>query len=105
MTVGYRTVVNVEGDVDIATVRELDNVLDGHVAAAVWELWVDLSRVTFLDSHGLRALLRTHSALEEQGRRLTVICPTGSVRRILAVSGADAILDVFADRTSAQRAH
>jgi anti-anti-sigma factor len=104
MTVGYRTVVNVEGDVDIATVTTLDDVLDGHVAAA-WELWVDLSRVTFLDSHGLRALLRTHAALEEQDRRLTVICPTGPVRRILAVSGADTILDVFPDRTSAQRAH
>jgi anti-anti-sigma factor len=105
MTVGYRTVVNVEGDVDIATVRSLGEVLDGHVAAGVWELWVDLSLVTFMDSHGLGALLRTQSALEEQERRLTVICPAGPVRRILDVSGADAILDVFPDRTSAQRAH
>jgi anti-sigma B factor antagonist len=105
LTVGYRTVLEVEGEIDIATAQQLEEVVAGHVAAGGGELWVDLSRVEFMDSNGLHLLLRAQSDLVRQRRRLAVICPPGPVRRLFAVAGADARLPVFADRTSAHFAH
>jgi anti-anti-sigma factor len=88
----------------MATAAELERILSGHVDGGSWELWVDLSQVTFMDSHGLHALLGVQTRLDAQARRLTVICPPGPVRRVLAVTKVDSIVDVFPTRTSAQRA-
>jgi anti-sigma B factor antagonist len=104
-TVGYRTVVAVEGEIDMATAAELNRILAGHVDGGAWELWVDLSKVTFMDSSGLRALLSAQSALAQQDRRLTASCPPGPVRRVLGISGVDTVVEIFPSRASAQRAH
>lgn len=43
---------------------------------------VDMSRVTFIDSHGLRVLLR----LGER-RGVTIVNPSSQVRRLLEITG------------------
>jgi anti-anti-sigma factor len=104
MTVGHRTVVRAEGEIDLGTVAALREVLAGHVDSGLRELWIDLSNVRFMDSQGVRVLMETHEALTRDGRRLTVICGSGPVRRVLELLGVDRILAVFPTRTSAQRA-
>ena len=104
LTVGHRTVVEVEGEIDIATVQRLEDVVAGHIRAGVGELWVDLSRVDFMDSNGVHLLLRAQSELDRRGR-LAVICPPGPVRRALTLADADRRLPVFANRASAHFSH
>ena len=50
-------------------------------------LVVDLSRVRFLDSTGIRELIDTDLALESRGGRLVVRGADGVVRRCLEVTG------------------
>jgi anti-anti-sigma factor len=97
-------VVRAEGDTDMATIGAFEHVLSGHSSASVREVWVDLTRVRFMDSHGLHALQDMHHALAVTRRRVVVICPPGPVRRILRLTGLDDVLTVVADRTSAQQA-
>ncbi|KOX35880.1 MULTISPECIES: STAS domain-containing protein [unclassified Streptomyces] len=49
----------------------------------------DMSGVTFLDSSGINVLLR----ISQQVSRLRIAAPTESVRRVLALVGADTVID------------
>ena len=51
------------------------------------ELIVDLSKVTFLDSTGIRELIDAEQALARRGGRLVVRGAHGVVRRCLEVTG------------------
>jgi anti-sigma B factor antagonist len=85
------TVVTVSGDVDLAAADALWTVLDEQVrpgAAVV----VDCSKVAFLDSMGLRALIRAQQKADASGARLTLASPSEAVRRVLQLAG---VADLF----------
>ena len=58
----------------------------------------DLSGVTFLGSPGLHALMHTRQALEQDARRLLVVCPSGAARRVLELAGVAQMLEFFDSR-------
>lgn len=89
---GIRHVVTPYGEIDLATAGELRDAIEQAYAGAA-EVWVDLSRVEFMDSTGLSTLVEAHRI-----GPLTVICPEGSPRRVLQVSGVDQVLRVVAAR-------
>lgn len=55
---------------------------------------VDLSRVGFIDSTGISALITMHQDLEARGKALVLRGATGTVRRVLEISGLDKILKI-----------
>ncbi|SFW84153.1 STAS domain-containing protein [Amycolatopsis australiensis] len=63
-------VVEVAGDVDLATAAELEAALCEHVRARPRALRVDLGDVTFLGTAGLQALRRAHLLAERSGVHL-----------------------------------
>jgi anti-sigma B factor antagonist len=77
--------VAVSGEVDLAVeepfVAEVDSVVTAHGEAPV-EL--DLQRVTFLDSSGVRALIRLR---QRHGEQLRLGALSAPVRRVLEISG------------------
>lgn len=84
-----RAVVRIEGDVDTASVGELNAVLERVIGAGATELHLDLDRVPFMDSTGLGALLAARTKL--QGRGAVVIeRASPAVRRTVEVAGLDA---------------
>jgi anti-sigma B factor antagonist len=87
--VGHRTVLSVSGEIDIASSPALrssiESALDGQ------ELCVDLRATSFMDSSGLHVLLDMHRLAEG---RLTIVCPPGSVRRVLDLTGVAKTLRV-----------
>jgi anti-sigma B factor antagonist len=85
-------VLQVKGEIDIASVPTLRAVLDGVFAAAAVDVCIDLSPTTFMDSSGVHFLFETLRRAESVGRRLTVIAPEGNVRRVLRISGAESEL-------------
>jgi anti-sigma B factor antagonist len=92
-TVGDRDVmVRVVGDVDMATAgflaAELAQAVEGFDGAVT----VNMAGVTFLDSAGLCALLRAHTALDTRGRRLVVTSPARAASRTFELAG---LLDTF----------
>ena len=98
--VGRRAVLSVTGEVDISNAKDLGAAIES-TAARASELWLDLSALTFMDSSGLNALADTRVRLIEANVRLTLICPEGPVRRVLALAGFDRIFEIHATRSAA----
>jgi anti-anti-sigma factor len=88
----YR-LVGLDGEADV-TSAALKQVLDEEVAAGPALLVVDLSRLTFLDSWALHVILVAGQRLRGAGGGLALAAPTGVVRRILDISGADTLVPV-----------
>jgi anti-anti-sigma factor len=83
--------VRVAGDVDAATVATLAHSLQ--LAPANATVQVHCGEVTFMDSTGLREILRHSMRLTDGGGSLRVIEPSKPVRLLFSVSGLDSILE------------
>ena len=101
--IGRRTVLAVTGEVDLASAPHLRSAVDDALDAGAHELWIDLSRTTFLDSSGVHLLIATHHGSHALRRRLAIICPAGRVRHVLEIAGVADALPLYADRGAAHR--
>jgi anti-anti-sigma regulatory factor len=100
LTVGYRAVIEAAGVVDEATLERFAEVMEGHVASRVRELWVDLSRLEPSARGVVHVLAWADRALTADGRRLAVIGADAAVRAALELAG----VRVHPDRSSAHHA-
>jgi anti-anti-sigma factor len=90
LTVQYDDgVVRVVGEVDASTCGQLDEVLS--MLDRTVPTLVDLSAVTFMDSSGLRILVYHHNARANDSCRLKIVNPSQTVRRLLEITGLDAL--------------
>ena len=80
--------VEVFGELDLATAPRLCAVLDEARAQRVRRVVIDLTGVDFCDSTGLRALLGASTELRHAGGRLAVaVLPNGAVSRLFEITG------------------
>jgi anti-anti-sigma factor len=86
--------LRLDGEFDIActeTFRE-------QVAAVLRErpeaVIVDLSRLQFIDSSGLRLVMEARGLCEDSGLDYSVIAGSGQVRRVFDLTGMDEVLPV-----------
>jgi anti-sigma B factor antagonist len=82
-------VVAVAGDLDIATVPELACEL-GKLEQC--NVTVDLTRVTFVDSSGLRCILEARNRIDGDGYTMVVRGASRIVRRAFEITGLDTVL-------------
>jgi anti-sigma B factor antagonist len=80
--------VTVAGEVDIATVPQLQERLAAP-ASSGQPLIVNLDRVTFIDAAGLGALAGAASRAAQHDASLHVVCTRHQVRRLFAITGLD----------------
>jgi anti-anti-sigma factor len=85
------TLVGLAGAIDVYTAREVGERL-GEVDPVGRQVVVDLSRVTLIDSAGMRELLRLRNRARQGCRAIGVVCPRLDLRRIMEVTG---LLDGF----------
>ena len=76
-------VIAPEGELDLYAARALAPEMNEAAGAAYPRLIVDLSRVTFVDSSGLGAILQAHQRLQRRGRDVKVVAPNGSAAAVL----------------------
>ena len=92
-----RVVIALSGEIDLSTVEsvsaEVEPALAGDPAIAV----LDLREVTFLDSSGLRLLLRLDERQRSNGRRLAIVRGGRRVARVFELTGADEQLELVDD--------
>lgn len=86
--------VLVEGEVDCSTAPQLSACIDSLLSAAPAEVVIDLTRVSFLDSAGLHALVSANGRARELGVRLRVLVGTRAVERPIQVTGLWDVLGV-----------
>jgi anti-anti-sigma factor len=90
-----QVVVEVAGDVDMLTAGQLRDALTEAVrVAGIGPVVVDLSRVRFLDSSGVQALVDGYHTAMVAGGTLTVRGAGGTAARVLHVVGLAQILGV-----------
>ena len=95
-------VINIAGELDQATVPELEGALDDAIANASESLLVDLSECSFIDSSGLAALVAARQrVLDSDGRGFGLCCPDEQVRRLLNITGLDNAMGVTGTRDEA----
>jgi anti-sigma B factor antagonist len=98
---GDMVLLDVVGEVDVASVREFMEAVQRAGEGDPRELWIDLTHVEFLDSTGLAVIVLAHRRLDRPVRRLSLICPKGAVRRVLEIAGVDRVVPVHASRDDA----
>ena len=81
-------IVAVIGELDLTTAPWLDDQLSLALASNARQVIVELERVTFIDAHGLRLLVR-HARSREHGERVAMKSLSFPVQRMLALTGVD----------------
>jgi anti-anti-sigma factor len=84
--------VTVSGELDLATAPELEAVFDSIAATSSDRVVVDLTEVGFLDSSGIRALVRAKRRLDGVGALLVLDGLSDAARQVLEISGVLAAL-------------
>lgn len=81
-----RTVVHLAGEIDAANSGRLRAVL-GERIDEDHDVVIDLAGVRFIDSSGLGVLVGALRRLNVSGHELTLRAPTGSLQRVLEMTG------------------
>ncbi len=98
-TTGRHTVVQVGGEIDVASAPELRDCLHQIIAAGSRQLVLDLRQVHFMDSVGLGVLVGAHRRLLGQdygGQPIHLVCANGPIERILRATGLDRVFSLHA---------
>jgi anti-sigma B factor antagonist len=104
LRVGHRCVLVARGEYDMSNAEELREALCRAGEDGAAEVWLDLSEVGFIDSMGVRAILAARHELLDGRAQLAIICPDGTVRRVLAILGVERVVPVHATRAAAHAA-
>ena len=82
----------VAGELDIATVPQLEQTIAEITAERGVDLVVDLRNVTFMDSTGLRLLVQTHGQSDSGDFALSIVRGPGQLDRLFSVTGVADVL-------------
>jgi anti-anti-sigma factor len=96
VTTGAVTTVVANGEVDMST-RDLLRQTLTHLCDEGATVRLDLRDVSFIDSTGVNALVLANRHCTATGSTLMIMRPSDQVRRVLAYTGADAVLLVEED--------
>lgn len=80
-------VLSVKGEIDLSTAGRFAQELASLVGDKNGTARVDLSKVTFIDSSGIRELLAAKRRAEATGVQLMLSNPSTACRRVLEISG------------------
>lgn len=90
------TVLEVTGELDIATRKRLGDRLDEALSAAgPADVVLDFSGLDFCDASGLSLLVTARRRIRNRHGELRLVCPEGRVRRLLRVAGMSRSIPVY----------
>jgi stage II sporulation protein AA (anti-sigma F factor antagonist) len=92
-----QTRVALIGELDIASTPQFEESLEAVEAGTPAVLVLDLRKVEFIDSTGLRAVISADERARAVGRRFVIIRGTPAVERVLSVTQLDQRLEIVDD--------
>ena len=101
------TRISFDGRLDLQGAQEIDQQLAFATSTRPLRVALDLSRLTFLASIGIRSMIVAAKAQASRGGRVVMYSPEPNVRRILVTAGLDQLMplcDDFEAACSALRA-
>jgi anti-anti-sigma factor len=93
-------IVRLTGEIDISSAHLLSNQLTSKTMEGRSAIVLDATRVTFMDSTGLHALVEGKRTLHEKGSRIFLV-PSRQVRRVLELVFPDPIVAARLDSVEA----
>jgi anti-anti-sigma factor len=86
-------VIHLAGELDPHTAPRLQVEIDRLLEAGASAIILDLSRLGFVDSSGLRVLIRAHQDVTRDGGRFAVRNPSPTARRLLEITGLTDLIE------------
>jgi len=94
-------VLALEGEVDLSTVAEFIQRLFEVSATGRERIVLDLTPASFIDSTVVNTLFASIVRIRRAGGDLAIVCPNPDLRRLLEITGLDAIFETTDDRAQA----
>lgn len=91
---GKWTLVRVEGRIDGQTAPELETQTRGLLERGQVNVALDLARVGYVSSAGLRVFLTLFRGCQAQAGGFALVAPVAAVREVLEVSGFATVLNL-----------
>jgi anti-sigma B factor antagonist len=92
-TEGSKATLSLHGELDMRTLEELSNRLAEQLDAGATGVTIDLRKLGFMDSSGLRLLIELHDRSRQEGWQLKLVCPEQEAAAlVLRATGADKVL-------------
>jgi anti-anti-sigma factor len=85
------------GELDLSTVAKVQEELRRVEANSPPTLVMDLSKLTFLDSTGLRCIITADERAREEGRRVVIVRGPDPVQRVFAITRLEERLEMVDD--------
>jgi anti-sigma B factor antagonist len=82
-----REILYLDGELDPHTAPLLKQEVDRLAEAGARQIVLDLSRLQFIDSSGLRVVISAHRDIAERGGELTLRSPSETAQRLLEITG------------------
>jgi anti-sigma B factor antagonist len=98
---GERLRLALYGELDLYGAPRLDDALVGAEGEKWPEIVIDLCRLEFMDSSGLRLVLRAHARAQQDGRRVRIVHSGGTIGRVLRITRVDEALEVTESQPAA----
>lgn len=90
-------VIVVKGEVDISNADELHQTVSDLVDQGDKAVAVDMRSTAFMDSSGLRVLIRADEMVSDAGGQLLVLVNGGPVDRLFHITGLESKLNISPD--------
>jgi anti-sigma B factor antagonist len=88
------TIVHVVGELDLATCSVVEEAIAATPPSSS-RVIVDLTGCTFLDSSGLRVLMRARREVEERGAGLELVAADPTIVRVLDIANVVPVLTIY----------
>jgi anti-sigma B factor antagonist len=88
-TDGDERVISLAGELDLSNADRLRDALHGAMRSGATRVVVDLSGLGFIDSTGLRTLLRGQQASRADSNILSFVRARGQVERVMRMAGIE----------------
>ena len=92
--------IGLRGELDLSSAGKLQEELKRVEAGAPPVLVLDLSKLVFLDSTGLRCLVTADERARAQGRRVVIVRGPDPVQRVFSITRLEERLEMVDDASS-----
>jgi len=89
--------LSLSGELDLSTIAQLEQAVASRVDGKPDLVVLDLRKLVFLDSTGLRLVLRLQEMLHEAGGRLVLVKGPRRVHRVFELTRAVEVLEIVPD--------
>lgn len=90
------------GKLDIVGAGEIKTKFTGHCAGEKVRVVVDISKVDFLASIGIRLLMLTAKSVASRGGQMILLNPIPEVQHTLEMTGIPSIIPIYSSMESAE---